>query len=326
MRMQRRVFIAGVAQVGALAAVGAKAQAAWPAKPVRLVVPYAPSGSTDVFARIVAEHLTQRLGQQVYVENKPGAGATLGSDFVARAAPDGYTLLLTTISGSTISPHLYKTVTYDGVRDFTHISLLATNPSVLVVNPAFPVKTLPEYVDYARKNPGKLGFATSGPGSSNHLLGVVLQQTAKIAIEHIPYRGAGPAMQDTIAGQVQSMFDSLPSATAHIRAGTVRAIATSGRERNPAVPDVPTMVEQGYPDLVSYSWFGVAGPAKLPQPIVDRIAREVQEILKLPPVVERWKQLGADASTMTPAEVTAFAQAESDRWKRVVETSGAKPE
>ena len=225
-----------------------------------------------------------------------------------------------------VSPALYGDLDYDPVRDFVHITLASLNPSVLVVNPAFPAKTLADYVAYARANPDKLAFATSGPGSSNHILGVMTAQVTGTKLVHVPYRGAGPAMQDTIAGIVPSMFDSLPSAAPHIKAGKVRALAVSGEQRSASFPDVPTMKESGYPELISYSWFGLSAPARTPAPIVERIAREMQVVLKLPDVVKRWEEIGAESSTMTPAEYGAFVKAELEKWTPVVKASGAKPE
>jgi tripartite-type tricarboxylate transporter receptor subunit TctC len=317
----RRTFIAGTLAV----AFPAQAQA-WPSKPIKLVAPYAPGGTTDVIARMVAEYLGQRLGQNIIVDNKPGKGAMVGTALVAKAAPDGYTLLLSTISGLSISPTLYGGGDFDPMTDFIHVSIASRNPSVLVVNPDFAARTFKDYVDYAKANPGKLAFATSGAGSSNHLLGVRLEQVIGAALVHVPYRGAGPAMIDTMNGTVPSMFDSLPSAAPHIKAGKVRALAVSGEARNPAFPDVPTMKEQGYPDLISYSWFGISVPAKTPGAIVDRLASEIQAVLKEPAVVKRWEEIGAEGSTMTPAEVGRFVQAEIDKWTPVVKASGAKPE
>ena len=308
-----------------VAALPARAQA-WPTKPIKLVVPYAPGGTTDVIARMIAEHLGQRLGQNIIVDNKPGKGAMVGTALVAKAAPDGYTLLMSVISGLSISPTLYGGGDFDPMGDFIHVSLASRNPSVLVVNPGFPAKSFQEYVEYAKANPGKLAFATSGAGSSNHLLGARLEQVIGAALVHVPYRGAGPAMIDTIAGNVPSMFDSLPSAAPHIKAGKVRALAVSSEQRSPAFPDVPTMKEQGFPDLISYSWFGISVPARTPQPIVDRLASEMQAVLKEPAVVKRWEEIGAEGSTMTPAEFSRFVQAEIDKWTPVVKASGAKPD
>lgn len=289
-------------------------------------MPYAPGGTTDVVARVVAEYLGKRLGQNIIVDNKPGKGAMVGTALVAKAPPDGYTLLMSVISGLTISPTLYGGGDFDPMADFIHVSIASTNPSVLVVNPAFEVKTFKDYVAYAKATPGKLAYATSGAGSSNHLLGVRLSQVAGAEMVHVPYRGAGPAMIDTMNGNVPSMFDSLPSAAPHIKAGKVRALAVSSEQRSPAFPDVPTMKEAGYPDLISYSWFGISVPAKTPAPIVDRIATEMQAVLKEPAVVKRWEEIGAEPSTMTPAEVTRFVQEEIDKWTPVVKSSGAKPE
>ena len=319
--LSRRSFL--VASLTSLAAP-ASAQAPWPAKPIKLVVPYAPGGTTDVIGRVMSEYLGQRLGQNIVVENRPGKGASIGTSQVAKAAPDGYTLLVSNISAFAIAPPLYGDLDYDPVKDFTHITLASFNPSVLVVNPSFPAKTLAEYVAYAKANPDKLAFATSGPGSSNHILGTMLALKSGIKLVHIPYRGAGPAMQDTIAGNVPSMFDSLPSAAPHIKAGKVRALGVSGEKRNPSFPDVPTMKEQGF-DLVSYSWFGLSGPAKLPGPIVERLAREMQVVLKEPDVVKRWQEIGAESSTMTPEEYTAFVQKELEQATAAVKASGAKP-
>ena len=320
--LHRRRFLAA-----ALAAVSAPAfaQAQWPSKPIKLVVPYAPGGTTDVIGRVIAEYLGQRLGQNIVVENRPGKGATIGTSQVAKAPPDGYTLLVSNISSFAVAPPLYGGLDYDPVTDFTHITLASFNPSVLVVNPNFPAKTLAEYVAYAKANPDKLAFATSGPGSSNHILGTMLGLKAGIKLIHIPYRGAGPAMQDTVAGNVPSMFDSLPSAAPHIKAGKVRALAVSGETRNPSFPDVPTMKEQGFPDLVSYSWFGLSGPAKLPARMVERLSKEMQVVLKDPEVIKRWQDIGAESSTMTPEQYTAFVKTELEKATVAVKASGAKP-
>jgi len=298
----------------------------WPSKPIKLVVPYAPGGTTDVVGRMIAEYLGRQLGQNIVVENRPGKGATIGTAQVAKAAPDGYTLVMSNVAAQAVSPALYGDLDYDPLRDFVHITLASLNPSVLVVHPSFPAHTLADYIAYARANPDKLAFATSGPGSSNHILGTLTGQVTGTRLVHVPYRGAGPAMQDTIAGVVPSMFDSLPSAAPHIKAGKVRALAVSGEQRSPSFPDVPTMKESGYPDLVSYSWFGLSGPAKLPPAIVDRVATEMQAVLKEPEVVKRWQEIGAESSTKTPAEYTAFVKAEVAKWTPVVKASGARPE
>lgn len=320
--MSRLIAILMMTLSSAFAAGGAVAQT-WPAKPLKMVVPFAPGGTTDVIGRAIAQGLSDRLGQQVVVENRPGAGATLGSELVARAAADGYTLVMSNIASHGIGPSLYKKIGYDAVADFQHIALCSISPSVVVVHPSFPARTLKEYVDYARANPEKLAFAISGAGSSNHMLGVSLQLVTSVKMTHIAYRGAGPAMADVINNQVPSMFDSLPSASAHMRAGTVRALAVSSEERSPAFPDLPTMKEAGYPELVSYSWFGVSAPAKTPDAIVERLNREILAILAMPEVKDRWDKLGASYKPMDPAAFTAFVKSEVERWRPVVAASGA---
>jgi tripartite-type tricarboxylate transporter receptor subunit TctC len=319
--LTRRSLLAASAAI----AMPAWAQA-WPTKPIKLVVPYAPGGTTDVVGRVTAEYLGRQLGQNLVVENRPGKGATIGTSQVAKATPDGYTLVMSNVAAMAVSPALYGDLDYDPVHDFVHITLASLNPSVLVVNPAFPAQTLADYVAWARANPDKLAYATSGPGSSNHILGVMTAQATGTRLVHVPYRGAGPAMQDTIAGIVPSMFDSLPSAAPHIRAGKVRALAVSGEQRSASFPEVPTMKESGYPELISYSWFGLSAPARTPDPIIERIAREMQVVLKLPDVVKRWEEIGAESSTKTPAEYGAFVKAELEKWTPVVKASGAKPE
>ena len=323
--LTRRRLIAASAVVALPAPRRALADT-WPSKPIKLVVPYAPGGTTDVVGRMIAEYLGRQLGQNIVVENRPGKGATIGTAQVAKAAPDGYTLVMSNVAAQAVSPALYGDLDYDPLRDFVHITLASLNPSVLVVHPSFPAQTMADYIAYARANPDKLAFATSGPGSSNHILGTLIGQVTGTRLVHVPYRGAGPAMQDTIAGVVPSMFDSLPSAAPHIKAGKVRALAVSGEKRSAAFPDVPTMKESGYPALVSYSWFGLSAPAKTPAPIVERIAREMQVVLKLPVVVKRWEEIGAESSTMTPAEYGAFVKAELEKWSPVVKASGARPE
>lgn len=321
--LARRAVLAGAAGLLAASQAGAGAGAeAWPQQPVRLVVPFAPGGTTDLVARLVAQGLQDRLGQPLIVENKPGAGATVGSAAVAAALPDGYTLVMSNIASHAISPHLYRNVRYDPVSDFTHIALITTNPSVMVANPQFAARSVADYVAMARANPGKLDFATSGAGSSNHLLGVRLAMTAGIEINHIPYRGAGPAMTDVIAGVVPVMFDSLPSASAHIRAGSVRALGVSGAERSPAFPAVPTFREQGF-DIVSLSWFGLSGPRGVLPAIAQRLNAEVRAVLARGDVKARFDEFGGTPGAMDAAEFTAFVETEYKVWGPVVAASGA---
>ncbi|HEV7265120.1 MAG TPA: tripartite tricarboxylate transporter substrate binding protein [Falsiroseomonas sp.] len=300
----------------------ARAQS-WPNGPIRLVVPFAPGGSTDIAARFLAEGLGRRLGVSIVVENRPGAGATTGSQVVADAAPDGQTLVMSNIASHAISPTLYgRRVRYDPVQSFTHIAMVITNPSVWVVNKDSGIGSLADIVRMAKDRQGGLDMASSGAGSSNHLLIVRFSQLAEIPFTHVPFRGAGPAMQAVIAGQVPMMSDSLPSAAGHIRQGSVRAVAISSGTRHPSFPDVPTFREQGF-DLVSTSWFALSGPAGMPPAIVERLHREVMAVISDPATQARFAELGGTPGDMTPAEFSSFVAAEVQSWAPVVRASGA---
>jgi len=314
----RRHLLGGTA---ALIAAPALAQG-WPSGSIRLVVPFAPGGSTDLSARLVAEGLTQRLGVSVVVENRAGAGATTGSQVVADAPPDGLTLVMSNIASHGISPALYRNLRYDPVRSFTHVAMVITNPSAWVVNPRSDIANLADLVRAAKAKSGGLDMASSGAGSSNHLLLVRFSTLAGIDHTHVPFRGAGPAMTAVIAGQVPMMSDSLPSAAGHIRQGSVRAIAMSSAERHPAFPNVPTFREQGF-DLVSTSWFGVSGPANLPAPIVERLHREIMAVISTPEARARFAELGGSPGDMSPAQFTGFVAGEVAAWAPVVRASGA---
>ncbi|MBX6374505.1 MAG: tripartite tricarboxylate transporter substrate binding protein [Acetobacteraceae bacterium] len=291
--------------------------------PIRIIVPFAPGGTTDLVARLIAAGMQERLGgTPVLVENRPGAGATVGSQAVAASPPDGTTLVMSNVASHAISPALYPNVRYDPVRDFTHIALVVSNPSVWVVNPRSELHSLADVVRVARARRG-LDVATSGAGSSNHLLVVQFAQLAGVELNHVPYRGAGPAMTDTIAGVVPMMSDSLPSASAHIRQGSVRAIAMSSAERHPGFPDVPTFREQGF-DLVSGSWFGLSGPAGLPPAIVERLSRVVRATVASPEVQARLIETGGTPGDMTPEAYTEFVRDEHARWAALVRASGAR--
>jgi tripartite-type tricarboxylate transporter receptor subunit TctC len=307
-----------------LAAPAARAQS-WPTQPVRIVVPFAPGGTTDLVARLVAAPLQERLGQPVLVENRPGAGATVGSLLVAQAAPDGHTLVMSNIASHGIAPALYGNLRYDALGDFTHVALLTTNPSVFVANPRAGIATMQDLARRHREGARGLDMASSGAGSSNHLLIVRLGQILGRELNHIPFRGAGPAMTAVIGGQVPLMSDSLPSAATHIRQGSVRAVGMSSAERHPAFPDVPTLREQGF-DLVSESWFGLSGPARMPAPVVERLSRELLAILAQPDIRTRFAEMGGTPGRMSPAEYTAFVAAELAAWAPLVRESGAQPD
>jgi tripartite-type tricarboxylate transporter receptor subunit TctC len=319
MLIGRRTLLAAS---GATLAMPARAQASWPNGPIRFVVPFAPGGTTDIMARLIGERLQVRLGVPVVAENRPGAGATVGSTAVAQAAPDGQTIVMSNIASHGISPSLYRNMRYDPVKDFAHIAMVTVNPSVMVANPRFEAQSLQAYIALAKARRGQVDYATSGAGSSNHMIGVRLALEAGIELNHIPYRGAGPAMTDVIAGVVGVMFDSLPSAASHIRAGSVNALAVSGAERSPAFPNVPTFREAGI-DIVSYSWFGVSAPAGTPAPIVERLNREIRASLLEPAVASRLEELGGSPRDWSAAEFTAFVAKEVETWAPVVRASGA---
>jgi tripartite-type tricarboxylate transporter receptor subunit TctC len=297
----------------------------WPSGPIRLIVPFAPGGTTDLVARMVATPLAERLGVAIAVENRAGAGATVGSLMAAQAAPDGNTLLMSNIASHGIGPALYQNLRYDALRDFTHIALLITNPSVFVANPRAGIGNLAELAAQHRARPQGLDMASSGAGSSNHLLIVRMGQVLGREINHVPFRGAGPAMTAVIAGQVPLMSDSLPSAATHIRQGNVRPIAMSSAERHPAFPEVPTMREQGF-DVVSIGWFGLSGPAGMPAAVVERLSREVRDILAMADVRQRFQELGGTPGALSPAEYNAFVARELAEWAPLVRASGATPD
>lgn len=322
-RIARRTMLASLGAV--LTAPATLRAQSRPTGPIRLIVPFAPGGTTDVMARLVGDRLGPRLGQPVIAENRAGAGATVGSTLAAQAAPDGQTLVMSNIASHGIAPTLYRNIRYDAMKDFVHIALVTRNPSAMVCNPGFAAQTLADVVRIAKERPGSLDFATSGAGSSNHLLGLRFAMAAGITLNHVPYRGAGPAMTDTIAGVVPMMFDGLPSASGHIRAGRVRLLATSGSERSAAFPDAPTFKESGF-DVVSYQWFGISAPAGTPTAIVARLNREIREILKEPEVVQRFDQLGGGIVDMTPEQYSAFVAEEIAVWAPVVRASGATVE
>ncbi|HWT08024.1 MAG TPA: tripartite tricarboxylate transporter substrate binding protein [Roseomonas sp.] len=310
----------------ALAALplAAHAQAPWPSRPIRLVVPFAPGGTTDVVGRIVAEKLAARLGQPVVVENRAGAGATIGAQQVARAEPDGLVLLVSSSTSHGVSPALYPNIPYDALRDFTHVGMIARSPSVLLVNPASPLRTLADFATAARAA-GEVRFAVAGIGTSSHLAGVRLAMALGVRTESIPYRGAGPALTDLIGGVVPAMMDSLPSCGPHVRAGALRALAVSGAERAEGFAELPTLREGGL-DVVSYAWFGISGPAGLPAPVVQRLSTELRAVLNDPPTRARLEELGGAPPDTTPESYTAFIRDELAAFAPLVRAAGLQPQ
>lgn len=307
-----------------LLAVSTLVQAqSYPSRPVRLVVPLSPGGFADTPTRMLAPRLSEQLGRQFFVENKPGAGGTIGADFVAKSAPDGYTLLVTG-TPHVISAHLYKKLPYDALRDFTHIALIASGPYALVVNPQkLPVSSVRELITAARAQPGKIDFASSGNGSAQHLVGALFNSMAGIDLNHVPYKGSGPAMQDLIAGQVGVSFAGVPNVLGHVRSGRLRALGVTTATRWSELPDVPTLAEAGVPGYEATLWLNVSGPAGMPADIVQRLSNEIAKALKDPEVQNNFRTGGVDAVWMGPQELNAFMRAEHEKWGKVVRDTGA---
>ena len=298
---------------------------AWPTRPIRLVVGYAAGGATDVIARIVAVKLGERLGQPMMVDNRAGANSNVGAEVVAKSPPDGYTLYVFTIA-NTINASLYGRLGYDPQKDFEPIGLIAKIPNILVVNNQLPIKSVADYIRFARESKDGITFASSGSGSSIHLSGEMFKMQTKLNMLHVPYKGSAPAMTDLLGGQVQSMFDNTPSALPHVQAGRLRAIAITSAQRSPLLPDVPTVAESGFPGFDVQSWFGLAAPAGTPKPVIERVNAELVKVLNMPDVRQRLQDLAATPEPGTPAQMRSFATAEIQRWREVVKASGAKAE
>jgi tripartite-type tricarboxylate transporter receptor subunit TctC len=299
----------------------------YPNRVVRIIVPFPPGGSVDVTARLLAQKLTENLGQQFIVENRAGAGGNTGADYVAKSDADGYTLLHTAPGPLVVNQTLFtKGLPYDPAKDFAPIALFATAPIVLMVNPAVPAKNVQELIALAKSQPGEIHFASAGPGSTNHLSGELFKSMAKIDIVHVPYRGAGPAMNDLIGGHVQMFFDLLPASLQQISSGKVRALANAGAKRPVALPNLPTVAEQGLPGFDAASWIGLVAPVQTPAPIVARLSEEIQKILKSPDMIAKIHELGSEPGTAFRDDFAAFMRAETAKWGEVIRVSGATAE
>jgi len=318
---QRRQILAACAAALTLAAPLSALAQEYPAKPIRLILPFPPGGVTDLLARTLAERLQARLGQPVVVENKAGAGTVLASDFVAAAAPDGYTLLMAS-SSLGAAPSVMKKVNYDPVKSFAPITLVAQVSHWLVVNQSLPVKNVAELIAYAKANPGRLSYASTGNGTSTHLEAEYFKQLAAVHMVHIPYRGSGPALTDLVAGQTQLMFDAVGSSTGMVRDGKLRALAVTTAVRSPAVPDVPTIAESGLPGFDVMPWLGLVAPAGTPQAIVTKLHAEIVKAMDTPEVREQFRQRGLPLVLNAPAEFGPFIVQETAKWVRVVKTAG----
>ena len=319
--MRRWLFSSALA-AASLACASAAFPQAWPSRPVRMVVPLSPGGFADVPARIIAPRLSTALGHQVFVENKPGAGGTIGADFVAKSKPDGYTLLFTG-TPHVISAWLYKSLPYDSVKDFAPVSLVASGPYVVVVNPLLQVGSVPELVAAAKAQPGKIDFASSGNGSAQHLVGALFNTMAGIDLNHVPYKGSGPAMQDLLSGQVKVSFAGIPNVMPHVKAGRLRALAVTTPQRSPDLPDVPTVAEAGVPGYEATLWLNIAAPAGTPPEIVQRMYAETAKVLQDPEVQQGFRAAGVEPSVLDPEALGAFIRSEHEKWGKVVRDTGA---
>jgi tripartite-type tricarboxylate transporter receptor subunit TctC len=297
------------------------AQAQYPTKPLRLIVPFAPGGSTDIFARLIAERAQGPLGQPVVVENRAGAAGNIGAEAVVRSAPDGYTLLMATTGVMAINNALYKSMTYDAAKDLQPVLYVASITNVLIVPPDFPAKNVAELVAIAKKDPGKLSFASSGAGASTHMSAELFKSMTGTDILHVPYKGSGPAMPDLMSGRVHMMFENAPGAVPHIKAGKLRALAQTGLKRSPALPDVPTIAESGVPGYESLSWSGIAVPAGTPRAIVDRLNKEFNLVLSTAEMRQKLAEQGAEIIGGPPEAFAKHISAEREKWSRVIRTA-----
>ena len=317
-----KVIVAGCLG-GAFAAVMAQG---YPNKPVRWVVPFPPGGSADIMGRMIGQDLAKTLGQQVVIENRAGASAIVGSEYVAKSPADGYTLLQANVSQMTIHPSLYPKLPYDPLKDFAPVTVLGVVTSVVVTTPALPVKSIQDLVALARKRPGLLNFTSSGAGASTHLTGELLKQRAGIAMTHISYKGSGPALTAVMAGFVEVMFENLPSALPFINAGKLKVLAVTGKDRSPVLKTVPTLAESGFPGFDMVSWQALVAPANTPKPVIDKLNAEVARVLRTPEMKEKMIGLGTEVVANTPEQFAQYLREEMAKWSKIVKDAGIKLE
>ena len=303
----------------------AQSAATYPNKPIHITVTFTTGGAPDILARLIGDKLTGAWGQPVIVENRPGAGGNIGADYVAKAAPDGYNVVVGTVGTHSINGALYQNMPYDMTRDFTPVTLLASTPNMLVVNNSVPAKTLKEFIDLGKKE-GKMTFASSGSGTSIHVSGELFKTMTGIDMQHIPYKGRASAIPDVLGGRVTMMFDNMPSSLPLVREGKLRALGVTSSKRSAAAPDIPTIAEAGLPGFDAVSWFALFAPANTPRPVVDKLQAEVSKILKSPEVSKKLLDLGLEPVGSTPDELASYQKAEIAKWSKVVKDSGAKVE
>ncbi len=296
----------------------------WPARPVKIVAPFAPGGTADTLGRLIAKNLSAQLKESFVVENRAGAGGVVGSEFVAKSPPDGYTLVISGIASHVIAPHLPGGTPYEPLKDFTHIALLGGPPAVFAVDPSLPAKTLKEFVELAKKQPGKLTYGSPGAGTQGQLVAEYFKRLAGISVVHVPYKGASQAVTDLMGGQINAVSTTLSTAAGQIKGGRARALALSSAERLPDYADIPTFAEQGYPDLVATVWFSLSGPAGMPQEIVDKLNAEVRRALETSDVRARMRHDGITPNRLDAKQFSAFVADELRRWGPIVRASGAK--
>jgi len=321
--LSRRAVLGSLA-AGAAVPLPAARAAAYPERALTLIVPFAAGGSTDILARMVAEHLHRALGQPILVENRSGASGNIGTAAVARAAPDGYTFLFNTMSVHTMNQALFAAMPFDGVNDFSPITLLAYVTNTMVVHPSIPANTVAAFIGYAKANPGKIAYASAGAGSTNHLCGALFEKMAQVSMVHVPYRGGAPAVADTVAGQTQLFFTAGTQSLAHVKAGKLRLLAVTEGKRSPLLPDVPTVAET-VPGFEMAVWYAAYGPAGLPQEVVVRLNTEIGRILFLPEVKKRMEAIAVETARSTPQELAALTRADAEKWGRIISELGIAP-
>ena len=325
--MNKRIFarfaLAALA-FGAFATVPVARADNYPSKPIKFVVGFPPGGSTDLVTRIVAAQMSEDLKQPVIVENKPGAGGNIASQFVANSQPDGYTIYLGTLATHGINPVLQKSLPFDHIKDFTMISQIGYYTNLVLVNPGTPVKSLSEWIAYAKKTPRPMNFGSPGAGTSPHLTGEYFKMLTGVNLVHVPYKGSGPALTDLVGGQIDVMFDNLPSALGLVQSGKLRALAITSRERVTQLPNVPTATESGLPDMVVDAWVGVMAPANLPKPVLESLHKAITKSVANPQVRSKLEERGVTIRTSQPEEFQAYVKAENDKWAKVVKMSGAE--
>jgi tripartite-type tricarboxylate transporter receptor subunit TctC len=323
MKMPVRLVVCAVSAALSASAIAQNKGSDYPSKPVRFVVPFVAGGPTDIQGRMLGEKLGQRLGQQVVIDNRGGAGGNIGMEITAKAPPDGYTLVIATVGTWAVNPHLY-TLPFDVVKDFSPITQVSTSPGVLVVHPSVQAKNVKELIALAKEKPGQLNYGSSGVGGFGHISGEMFTMMTGTKMTHIPYKSSAPSLTDLIGGQIQVLFNNAISTVPHVKANRVRALATTGEKRTPALPDLPTIAEAGIPGYANSSWSAVAGPAGMPRPLVARLHKEFTEILKLPDVQQRSAEQGADIIASTPDEFHKYLKSEVAKFGKLVKTAGIK--